>query len=340
MKTAFIHKTWLCATFIMSAFICGCALDDGRKSTVSFSCIPESFDTAETRSILSSAGIEDKITSVAIFIYEEDRLIDSGYFEKDFSGMSFSLASEEEYDIYALVNMGDVRSLMPGERSLQSPESITWTVPSLQSVNRMGLPMSGVLEGFRAGSDTPTIPLKRLFAKVTAEITFGYEGAEVSSVKVMNLNSRLSPFGHSAASSSSQIMSEAEKDDGSGTYVFYVPENMQGRIGSASVSHEKNPDLDPDINAMKEILTYMEVTVSLDGTGGRLGTVTYRSYLGNNATKNFDIQGNCRYNWEITYLEDNLQYDDWKVDTGDMSSETNLSFGVSPEWDEEGSIIL
>lgn len=340
MKSSFIHNHRLYAAFVMSALSCGCAIDEGRESAVSFSCIPESFCQTETRSVLSSAGIEDKITSIAIFIYDEGRLIESGFYEDDFSDMIFNLESQEDYDIYALANMGDMRQSMPSDRSQRSPELLTWDIPSLQSVNRDGLPMSGILTGFKAGTDTPVIPLKRLFAKVTADIAFGYEGAAVSSVKVLNLNGRLSPFGHSVASASSQIMSEVEMDDGSGTYVFYVPENMQGQIGSASESHEKNPDLDPDINASKNVLTYMEVKVVLDGQGGRTGTITYRSYLGNNDTKNFDIQGNCRYNWKVTYLEDNLQYDDWKTDTGDMSSEASLSFETRLDWDNEGDIIL
>lgn len=340
MKNSFIHNHRLYAAFVIPALSCGCAIDECGENAVSFSCLPESFCQTETRSVLSSAGIEDRITSIAIFIYDEDRLIDSGFYENDFSDMVFNLESQEDYDIYALANMGDMRPSMPSDRSLQSPDLLTWDIPSLQSVNMNGLPMSGVLTGFKAGTDTPVIPLKRLFAKVTADISFGYEGASVSSVKVLNLNSRLSPFGHSAASASSHIMSEAEKDDGSGTYVFYVPENMQGQIGSASASHEKNPDLDPYINASRDVLTYMEVKVALDGQGGRTGTITYRSYLGNNDTKNFDIQGNCRYNWKVTYLEDNLQYDDWKVDTGDMSSEMKLPFAIDPRWDEEDGIIL
>lgn len=341
MKSSFTkYKHHLFSAFAMSALSCGCTIDESLESTVSFSCIPERFCQAETRSVLSSAGIEDKITSIAIFIYNEGRLIDSGFLENGHSGMSFNLLSEEEYDIYALANMGDMRPSIPSDLSLKSPDLLIWDIPSLLSVNMNGLPMSGILKGFKAGTDTPVIPLKRLFAKVTADISFGYEGATVSSIKVLNLNSRLSPFGHSAASSSSQIMSEVERDDGSGTYVFYVPENMQGQIGSASGSHGKNPDLDPDISARKDVLTYMEVTVALDGKEGRTGTITYRSYLGNNDTKNFDIKRNCRYNWKVAYLEDNLQYDDWKVDTGDMSSEIRLPFGIDPQWDEEGSIVL
>lgn len=340
MKHSFIKALRLCAVLMLPA----CAVDEKAggtcESRISFSCVPDSFGQASTRSVLSSAGIEDRMTSIAIFIYKGGRLIDSGYYENDFSGMNFNLTSEESYDIYALVNMGDMRSSMPSDRSLQSPESLIWNISSLQSTDKNGLPMSGILKGFKAGTDTPVITLKRLFAKVTARITFGYEGASISSVKVMNLNSRLSPFGLSSASSPSQIMSEEEKDDGSGTYVFYIPENMQGVIGSASDSHEKNPDLDPAINARREVLTYMEVKVALDGQGGRTGSITYRSYLGNNDTRNFDIKGNCRYEWNVTYLEDNLQYDDWKTDTSDMSSEMNLPLGVEPRWDDEDDIVL
>lgn len=344
MKNLFTTVIRLDAVLILSAFICGCSADETGSGTsasrISFSCVPESFGHAESRSALSSAGMEDMITSISIFIYNEDRLIESGHYEQDFSGMSFNLVTEESYDIYALVNMGDMRASMPSDKSGGSHEQLTWTLPSLQSVSLNGLPMSGVLEDFKAGTDDPVIHLKRLFAKVTVNVGFSYQGASVSSVKVMNLNCRLRPFGQSAALSASHIMTETETDDGSGAYVFYIPENMQGQIGSASASHGKNPDIDPDINAVRDLLTYMEVEVALDGQAGRTGTITYRSYLGNNDTKNFDIKGNCRYEWKVTYMEDDLQYDDWKVDTGDMSSEMNITFGTDPRWDETGSIIL
>ena len=296
--------------------------------------------SASSRSTLTSDRIEDRIESVSLFIYHQDRLIFSDYREDGFSGMTAELEYGWEYDIYALIHRGDMRGTMPADRSSKPLSGLIWNVPSYRHINEGGLPMAGRLEGFKAGKDDPTITLKRLFAKVCVDIGFAYEGATVKEVKVLNLNGALKPFGTSCASAHSSIMVDIESDDGSGTYVFYVPENMQGQIGTASNAHEKNPDLDPAIRAKKDVLTYMEVSVDMNGQGGYLGSVTYRSYLGNSSTGNFDIRGNCQYNWKVTYFEDNLQYDDWKVDTGGMSSDMTLPLMILPGWNDQSGIEL
>jgi hypothetical protein len=84
----------------------------------------------------------------------------------------------------------------------------------------------------------------------------------------------------------------------------------------------------------------MEVDVDMDGQGGYKGCVTYRSYLGNSSTGNFDIRGNCMYRWRVRYIEDNLQYNDWKIDTGGMSTDMTLPFMIIPGWSDQSGIEL
>lgn len=286
-----------------------------------------------SRSVLDAPDIEEMVSSISLFIYRNGRLVTSGYYEDDYSGMDFTLEKGCVYDVYALANMGDMTGKMPSDMTLEHVEDLIWEIPSYPYVNENGLPMSGHIEGFHAGTDEAVIPLKRLFAKVRADISTEYSGAEVKTVRILNLNGKLRPFGVSAAEDASSIMSEAEFDSGSGTYVFYVPENMQGQIGTATDSRSKNPDLDPDISAKKDVLTYMEVEIGMDeDISDYKGSVTYRSYLGENDTKNFDLKGNCIYSWTLTYLEDNLQYDDWKVDTGSLTENVTKTykFLISP----------
>lgn len=327
MKTAF--KTTGLIVGLM--FLASCtretdAQPDEDRTRLTFGYSLESLAPA-SRSILTAPDIEDKVSTISLFIYRKDRLIASGHHEGDFSGMDFTLEKGSGYDIYALANMGDMRGRMPADKSVQPVETMIWNIPSYSFVDENGIPMAGSLEGFVAGTDEPEVPLRRLFAKVCADIDLDYPGADVKSVRIMNLNSCLRPFGESVAEGPSSIMNEAEYDSGSSTYVFYVPENMQGQIGSAVESREKNPDLDQDIRARKDVLTYMEADVVMNGESDRYtGSVTYRSYLGENATKNFDIKGNCLYSWNLTYLEDNLQYDDWKIDTGSLSDKSTHTY--------------
>ena len=316
MRKTFINKPSV--MLIAWSLLAGCSdktyTEPETSGNITFSYNVEEFGAA-SRSILTSKDIEDKMTSLSLFVYYKDRLIEASHYKNPENGVSISLENGREYDIYALVNMGDMTDAMPADKSYVQVEEVTWKVPSYSFIDANGLPMAGKAEGFKAGTDIPEIDLRRLFAKVCLDIGFSYEGAVISGIKVLNLNGTLKPFGSSAASTSSAIMTEVEYDSGTGEHYFYVPENMQGQIGSASASHEKNPDLDSGIKARKDVLTYMEVDVSLEENEDYIGNVIYRSYLGNDNTRNFDIRGNCCYRWNVTYHQDNLQYNDWKIDT-------------------------
>jgi uncharacterized protein YjdB len=302
----------------------------------------EEFQNPAVRSVLGGQDIEDRITGITVAVYRDGSRVDAKHFAAG-RKITFSLEDGVAYDIYAMANMGDMTSFLPASASGALVEGLLWNMPSYSQMASAGLPMTGSLKGFVVGKDETVIPLRRLLAKVTAKIQLGFPGATISGVTVRNLNGKVRPFGVSAATASSEVMAEIESETGGGaygTFVFYVPENMQGVIGSAVESHGKNPDLDEDISARRDVLTYIEVTVAFDGSTGYTGEVQYRSYLGNNATKNFDIMGNCRYIWDLTYLEDNLQYDDWKVDTGSMGDGRILKFLYDDIFVESGQQVL
>jgi hypothetical protein len=157
----------------------------------------------------------------------------------------------------------------------------------------------------RAGGST-AVPVERLLAKVTANLDCRWDGGTISSVRIRNMNGVLCPFGASAAASASDILPEQEFSEGtgssSGTFVFYVPENLQGTISGISSSEGKSPDRNGTVRSRLDRLTYIETTV--EASGDRTGTVVYSSLLGQNATTNFDIRRNCRYVWTIRFLEE------------------------------------
>lgn len=180
--------------------------------------------------------------------------------------------------------------------------------------------MAGALEYEPGVTPTTTIPVKRLLAKVTAVLSCDWNGAKIKSAKVYNMNKVLKPFGTSAASGSSDMLGfqEVQTAAGAGTNsltgTFYVPENMQGTVSGITVSENKAGDKNATVSANASKLTYLEVTVESEGKYD--GDIVYRSYLGNNATTNFDIQRNYRYVWTIHYKSDTVEdfNDDWKHD--------------------------
>lgn len=268
----------------------------------------------QTRSLLQSADIESKITSVTIGVYQGGLLAEKAHFETDFDKMSFPL-EDGVYTAYALVNMGDMSGQLPDRETELA--GLGYTIPgyteSGDGIEYRGLPMAGKLDYTVGVTQSGAIPVRRLLAKVTAVLDCRWTGT-ISSVKVCNLNGSLKPFGKSAAASVADILPvqefQAGSDAASGSFVFYVPENLQGTISGITDSNGKSPEGNTAVNGKKTLLTYLETEVK--GASGVEGTITYRSFLGSDATSNFDILRNCRYTWTLHFLPDGRLRNDWK----------------------------
>lgn len=307
-------------TFCLSLF---CAALSCQKSACPepapvagrFSLVLEEADgNRETKSILQSADIETRITSVTLGLYIGGVLAEKEYYASGFDEMTFPL-EDGTYIAYALVNMGDMRSALPVNES--DIASVTYSIPGYldngTGIEFRGIPMAGKLPYTVGITQSGAIPVRRLMAKVTAVMNCNWSG-KISAVKVYNLNRTLKPFGSSAAASTADILPVQEFQAGSGSpsgsFVFYVPENMQGSISGIEGSTDKSPEGNTTVNHKKDLLTYLETLV--EGTGDVEGSITYRSYLGDNATTNFDICRNWRYTWNLTFLPDGRLNNDWK----------------------------
>lgn len=268
----------------------------------------------DTRSLLVSADIEQKITSVTLGVYQGGLLAEKAHFDTGFDQMSFPL-EDGVYTAYALVNMGDMSGQLP-DRESALPD-LCYNIPGYTEpgtgIEYRGIPMAGKLDYTVGVTGNGTIPVRRLLAKVTAVLSCGWSGV-ITSVKVCQLNGTLKPFGTSAAASQADILPiqefSAGGDAASGSFVFYVPENLQGTFSGITDSHGKSPEGSSGVNGKKALLTYLETEVK--GISGVEGTIVYRSFLGADATSNFDIRRNCRYTWTLRFLPDGRLYNDWK----------------------------
>ena len=327
MKRILVYITFLLA-FVSCAkdgqIVRSSSMEDAETS-VTFSCQVEPMDSGMSKSTYIASSFDDeKITGITLAVYNNStgELYCRKHYTSGFDTMELKLREGNVYDLFALVNMGDRTTDLPLDRERLLTE-YCYTVPSYSDVNKRGIPMSGRIEHFVAGNGSDaTFSLRRLFAKVTLNVTAGFDGGaeggiKVTSLKVGNGNGILSAFGSSSLNATSNRI---ETDDyaanngvNASSIVFYVPENRQGTIGAATSSRGKSPEADSGIAARKDLLTYAEVTVSADSPY-YTGTVRYRSFIGEDATRNFDVTGNCKYVWNITITEDGLIYDDWKTD--------------------------
>lgn len=344
------------AFITMILLLASCQMDDfdgkvsrraARPEAETFGCAMETPWTAATKSQYIAGGFDDeKITNITVAVYDHTSgdLYSKYNFTSGFSSMSITLIPGNAYDLYAVANMGDQRTEVPSTSGAMA--SFTYTIPSYSDVNTRGLPMSATITNYVAGTSTGNVfNLKRLFAKVTLNVTTSYDGGTSGGVKVMNLkvgngNAKLTPFGYSALTQAADRLTtedyQANNSVNASSVVFYVPENMKGNIGSASTSRGKNPDVTPAIAAVSDLLTYVDVAVMANSSYYN-GSVHYRSYVGTNATNNFDVRGNYEYTWNMTLTEDGLVNDDWKIDQ-EMDDLRYISFNQNPvlvEKDEE-----
>lgn len=333
------------AAFLVLSFASSCTREDPSGDDAAWLSADEfRFDLQEedmgvlTRSVFDnvSGWSDSKKSNVTLAAYCGGILFAKQYYSSGITAMTLSLEKGRTYNVYAMVNMGDMTSSVPdNETGSGGITSLVYNIPSYNSgnnsVSQYGIPMAGVLENLSvtaSTSGTQHVPVKRLLARVTLNLACSWTGAQIQSAKVYNLNRRLLPFGSSVAQSSSDILSgfqeltTASSPGSTLTAVMYVPENLQGTINGASTSANKRPDAGISAITNKQaVLSYMEVYVT--GSSPLSGSVTYRSYLGSNATNNFDIVRNTKYVWNLTYQANGLQTDNWKIDS-DISDDRRI----------------
>ena len=324
-------------TFLAAVLLAACSRPaplPEREAT--FRTEETDFLDVPTRSLLTAADIETKRTTITLAAYAGGTLAACGHFTTHLGAMTLTLDPNKTHTIYALVNMGDLTASIPLSESDLS--TITYRIPSYTegagSVAVRGIPMAGKLTWPGHGT---AIPVERLLAKVTAHLSCEWEGAAIRSVRVCNLNRMLRPFGDGVREEDWD-QQEFQQGTGttSGTFVFYVPENRQGTIDGIQSSRDKSPDRNDEVSARSGRLTYLETVV--DGTGRYEGSITYRSYLGGNATTDFDIRRNAHYRWTIRFLPDGLQDDDWKHDNDLTDTQSGLH--IDDGWDDGGQTDL
>ena len=159
-----------------------------------FCTLDTGFEDASTRSLLTASDIETRRTEVSLAAYSGGALAVSGHFTTDLDAMVLDLDPNRTYTIYAFVNMGNITTALPLLESELS--ELTYIIPSYTegdgSLAVRGLPMAGKLPWPGQGG---TIPVQRLLAKVTADLSCEWDGAVIRAVRVCNLNRTLRPFG-------------------------------------------------------------------------------------------------------------------------------------------------
>lgn len=177
------------------------------------------------------------------------------------------------------------------------------------------------------GESYATLSLRRLVAKINFKLSnpnFRAFSATEVSLHDVAMDSRsgaadgyvVKDFDSATASELASINAGTAASD-TYTVSFICPENLKGTVTSIGNDPKKKVPANAPVNS-----TYLEVKGHVTNGGFGDGDVTYRFYLGSNATTNFDLKRNNIYNVTLSIDEGKLaDYEDgasWKVDVGDF----------------------
>ena len=292
------------------------------------------------------------MTSVLLAAYRDGRLEISRTFRSPES-LSLTFSGAGERVVYALVNMASVREDELPERE-DDLSQLTWHIGSYAAMDRDGLPMAGVVRTGPGAGSCP-IPVTRLVSRFEFHLLEGYEsfftvlerlsghstdpGYLLKNIRysLRNINGALRPFGTSVAGPSDLLQDEEFQLTEDGTAVLYVPENCQGLLlKNADPARKDLPALLAQYGSGYTVCaSYVEVSLthdpSLYGVGGDL---TYRFFLGEDATSDFTIRRNRIYTVGFGPTYDTVMrcYDTgswpWKVESANWHDSRYLAFGV------------
>ena len=307
-----------------------------QTAKVSVSVELEGLETHETKSSFSWS--DTYIHDYEIFLVNpQTGKVESCTYQTGTSSVDLTAVKGKEYFIYALVNHGS--RLTPASVDELSDLSLDVSYDRIKS---NGIPMSGsVSYVIPSGSGQVVVPVTRLLARIDFRVDRSYlkhadeeDGFVVNGVAIRDAMTSFSPFlSNNRQTKTSGIdygFDEASTTDlatvnAGGKISLYVFENMQGNLLSGnSDPWSKVPS---KVNGYQKC-SYLEVTASYCAQGLMSDDITYRMFLGSNASSNFDIKRNTIYTITLKPTEDEIMGErgSWKI--------------VSRDWDDGRSMIF
>jgi len=330
------NKIILSAMMVAMMAISGCTKSDYgtamHTTDITFAAI-----CPDTKSTLSTN--EDSINDISLFIYTNGRLMNEAYSTDN--EVDVQVRTPCTYDIYAIANCGNIHA--PEEES--GLDSLSHSISALSDLNS-GFPMVGRISGMRisAKSSAIEISMQRLIAK----INFIFDASDLPGLSITSLRIRQSPLDFKPFSSESAAKHCSDGDYATDSDLasinlgnsasFYMLENCQGTLLPSNT--DRWAKIPSNITSQKDVCTYLEVGCNFDGTGGIVGDVTYRFYLGQDETSDFNIKRNTINNVTLCATEDGLKHISWKVSPDIAWGEIDYSVSTPEYIAQKGTLTI
>ena len=302
---------------------------------VTFHIIAEGF--ADTRS--SFTWGDSEIRDIQIVVTEDDGSVFDVLYSDSPSDLNFTGVVGRRYHIWAAANLGGKVEV----RSLQDFTTGTRSITK-SGIAASGIPMFNGPDGqeiLLAGNSGPvTVRLTRMLARVDLNVDTRLLDSgslfSVQDVRMFNAINTYSPFTSSARQEHTgrieYTFDNASASDVStlnrgGTISLYAFENMQGTLLPGNTDPwNKVP---ASIGDAGDYCTYLEVDCTY---GYSDNEVTYRMYLGKDATTNFDVERNTVYRVTLMPTETEIRGErgSWKVEAEPWNDIVDIEFIVDP----------
>ena len=307
----------------------------GEPVEVTLHVLPE--DGYRTRS--SFTWGESEIKDVQIVVTDEAGDVVEVLYSSPAEDMHFTGVSGSRYRLWAAANLGGRVEVS----KLGDFNAVSRSISS-SGIASSGIPMFNGPEGqelvLGSGSAGVDIPLTRMMARVDLRIDTGSLTNAgrfyVQAVKICNAINSYTPFATDARQQHSgkvdYSFDYASKTDISSlnsgkTVSLYAFENKQGTLLPGNTDPwQKVPS---NIGSAADYCTYLEVDCQY---GSPSTDVTYRMYLGSDATTNFDVERNTVYKLTLKPSESEIRGErgSWKLESGPWNQITDIQYSVSP----------
>ena len=309
----------------------------GTAAQITVRIAPEGY--TDTRS--SFSWDESAIRDIQVVVTQEDGTVHDVLYSDSPSDLQFTGEVGRLYKLWAAANLG-------GRIEVKRLEDFTEAIRSVTAsgIAASGMPMcsdAGVGVRVSEGTNNADIRLTRMMARVDFKVDRGRlenpAGFRVKAVRICNPVNRFTPFSDAVRRERSgkpdYSFDEATSSDLSSinsgyTISLYAFENMQGTLLPGNTDPwEKVPSR---IGQAADYCTWLEADCSYENSTGSCESITYRMYLGSDATTNFDVLRNTLYRVTLIPTETEIQRQrgSWKIEAGQWEDNVQVELVLSP----------
>ncbi len=307
--------------------------ETARTMDVTFHIVADGF--TDTRS--SFTWGENEIRDIQIVITKEDGSVFDVLYSDSSSELGFTGNVGSRYHIWAAANLGekvdvhDLQDFTAGTRSITKAGIAASGIPMFNGPDGQEIMLSD-------DSGAVTVFLTRMLARVDLKVDTRLLKMQsqfnVKSVSIYNAINTYSPFTpavrqehrgrveytfDSASSSDVSILNRG------GTISLYAFENMQGTLLPGNTDPWKK--VPSSLGDAGDYCSYLEVDCSYG-----YDDVTYRMYLGKDATENFDVERNTVYRVTLMPTEKEIRGErgSWKVEAEPWNDVVDVELILDP----------